>query len=78
MSQLHLEHSIAGQSVAKQIGALPHSLPPSVAALRPFNQSKVFRDRLEREQDEAGGARGGTVAALQTDVKQREKEIDLR
>jgi hypothetical protein len=78
MSQLHLEHSIAGQSVAKQIGALPHSLPPSVAALRPFNQSEVFRNRLERERDAAGGAGGGTVGALQTDVKQREKEIEIR
>ena len=78
MSQLHLEHSIAGQSVAKQIGALPHSLPPSMASIIPFNQSIVYRNRLVRERDKAGGAGGGTVGALQTDIAQREKEIEIR
>ena len=68
MSKLILQDGVAGLSVAAKSGAISTVNPT------PFNQSDVFKKRMENKDK----ASSGSVGKLQTDHLAREREIEER
>lgn len=69
MGKLILQDGVAGLSVAAQSGAIPKVNP------LPFNQSDVYKQRMELK---LAGAKRATVGSLQKDHAALEKEIEAR
>jgi hypothetical protein len=69
MGKLILQDGVAGSSVAAQSGAIPKMNP------LPFNQSDVYKQRMELK---LAGSKRATVGSLQKDHAALEKEIEER